>query len=83
MSKNCLFTIFAFYILPSYIISNSLKASPHSGTLDVQFFVTFLVDKYNTFISESFEGYTFLALFNLLYELFKLSIVLVNINQLT
>ena len=59
--------IFAFYILPLYTISNSFNTSPHSGTLLVQFFVTFFVDKYNTFINDSFEAYTFLALFNLLY----------------
>ena len=67
IEQKLFFTVFAFYILPSYIISSSLNVSPQLGTLDVQFFATFLVDKYNIFIGDSLEGYTFLALFNLLY----------------
>ena len=69
--------LIVFYILPSYIISNSLKHSPHSGTLLVQFFVILFVAKYNTLFSACTDGYIFLPLFNLLYPLFKLSILFV------
>ena len=66
--------LIVFYILPSYI---TLKHSPNSGTLFVQFFVILLVTKYNTLFKACIDGYTFLVLFNFIYPLFKLSILFV------